>query len=384
MAEESIPWTAFLVPQGLFEWLVMPFGLKNAPAIFQRKMDSCFKDCEKFLVVYIDDILVYSENEEQHCHHLNQFLDICQKEGLVLSPTKMKIAQPEIEFLGVIIGNRKVKLQEHIIKKIINFDEKVITTLKGLRSFLGILNYARSHIPNLSKILGPLYSKTSPHGDRRFKAADWEIIKEIKSLVQILPDLELPPQEAYLIIETDGSMEGWGGVCKWKMKKYDSRKTEKVCAYASGKFSVIKSTIDAEIHACMEALSAFKIHYLDKKEITLRTDCHAIIKFFNKSASNKPSRVRWIAFTDYITGTGINIEFEHVEGTNNQLADALSRIVRHVTNKVTLPECQLQLLKQVCESVEETQDASDNTKEILGNAIKTLFTRALLSGEEKN
>ncbi|KAG6469581.1 hypothetical protein ZIOFF_070510 [Zingiber officinale] len=96
----------------------------------------------------------------------------------------------------------------------------------------------------------------------------------------------------------------------------------------------------------MEALSAFKIHYLDKKEVTLRTDCQAIIKFFNKSVSNKPSRVRWIAFTDYITGTEINIEFEHVEGTNNQLADALSRIVHHVTSKVTLPECQLQLLKQ--------------------------------------
>ncbi|KAG6488277.1 hypothetical protein ZIOFF_057036 [Zingiber officinale] len=78
---------------------------------------------------------------------------------------------------------------------------------------------------------------------------------------------------------------------------------------------------------------------------------------------------------------GIYEEFSrgHVEGTNNQLADALSRIVRYVTNKVTLPECQLQLLKQVCESVEETQDASDNTKEILGNTIKTLFTRALLS-----
>ncbi|KAG6520193.1 hypothetical protein ZIOFF_017231 [Zingiber officinale] len=296
-------------------------------------------------------------------------LDICQKEGLVLSPTKMKIAQPEIEFLGVIIGNRKIILQQHIIKKIIDFDEKTLTTLKGLRSFLGILNYARSHIPNLSKLLGPLYSKTSPHGDRRFKSSDWAIIKEVKTLVQTLPNLELSPEDAYIIIETDGSMEGWGGVCKCKQAKFDPKKTEKICANASGKFSVIKSTIDAEIHACMEALSAMKIHYLD----TLRTDCHAIIKFFNKSVSNKPSRVRWIAFTDYITGTGVDIKFEHIEDMNNELADALSRLVHHITNKATLSEDQIQLLSQVDDSVEETQDASDTIKGILGRTIMALF-----------
>ncbi|KAG6524081.1 hypothetical protein ZIOFF_013971 [Zingiber officinale] len=197
---------------------------------------------------------------------------------------------------------------------------------EGLRSFLGILNYASSHIPNISKLLRPLYSKTSPHGDRRFKASDWAIIKEVKTLVQTLPDLELPPENAYIIIEIDGSIEGWGGVCKWKQTKFDPNKTEKICAYVSGKFSVIKSTIDAEIYACMEALSAMKIHYLDKKEITLRTYCHAIIKFFNKSVNNKPSRVRWITFTDYITGTGVDIKFEHIECVNNELADALSRL----------------------------------------------------------
>ncbi|KAG6506282.1 hypothetical protein ZIOFF_031605 [Zingiber officinale] len=331
MNPESIPWTAFWVPQGLFEWLAMPFGLKNAPAVFQRKMDMCFKGCEEFLVVYIDDILVFSTNKEQHSKHLCKMMDICQKEGLVLSPTKMKIAQPEIEFLGVIIGNRRIKLQQHIIKKIINFDEETLTTLKGLRSFLGILNYARSHIPNLSKLLGPLYSKTSPHGDKRFKTSDWAIIKEVKKLVQTLPDLESPPENAYIIIETDGSMEGWGAVCKWKQSKFDSRKTEKIYAYASGKFPVIKSTIDAEIYACMEALNAMKIHYLDRKEITLCTDCHAIIKFFNKTVDNKPSRVRWISFIDYITGTGVEIKFEHIEGTNNELADALSRLVHNIT-----------------------------------------------------
>ena len=65
MDPSSVPWTAFVVPDGLYEWLMMPFGLKNAPAVFQRKMDNCFGGTEGFIAVYIDDILVFSENEEQ-------------------------------------------------------------------------------------------------------------------------------------------------------------------------------------------------------------------------------------------------------------------------------------------------------------------------------
>lgn len=102
--------------------------------------------------------------------------------------------------------------------------------------------------------------------------------------------MSIPPEDAYIVIETDGCMEVWGGICKWKPSKYDPKSKEKICAYASGKFPVLKSTIDEEIHACMESLSALKIYYLDKTEITLRTDCQAIISFYKKSAQNKPSR----------------------------------------------------------------------------------------------
>ncbi|KAG6467505.1 hypothetical protein ZIOFF_074696 [Zingiber officinale] len=135
---------------------------------------------------------------------------------------------------------------------------------KGLRSWLGILNYARTYIPNLSSKLGPLYEKTSPHGDKRMKNSDWALVKEIKAQVNNLPDLEIPPENAYIVLETDGSMTGWGGVCKWKSNKYDPRNIEKVCAYANGKFPVVKSVIDAEIYAAMETMTALKIHYMDK------------------------------------------------------------------------------------------------------------------------
>ncbi|KAG6472272.1 hypothetical protein ZIOFF_069732 [Zingiber officinale] len=209
---------------------------------------------------------------------------------------------------------------------------------KGLRSWLGVLNYAKTYIPNLSSKLGPLYEKTSPHGDKRMKESYWALVRQIKAQVQQLPDLEIPPETTYIILETDGSMTGWGGVCKWRPRKNDPRAVEKVCAYAHGKFPTVKSVIDAEIFAAMETMSTLKIHFLDKEEITLRTDCQAIISFHNKSIRNKPSRVRWIAFTDFITDTEVKVNFEHIDGRLNVFADNLSRLVEDSETLAILTE----------------------------------------------
>nr|GEZ41981.1 TPA: orf y [Tanacetum cinerariifolium] len=140
-------------------------------------------------------------------------------------------------------------------------------------------------------------------------------------------DLEIPPENAYIILETDRCMEGWGGIVKWKKSKEDPRGSERICAYASGKFSTTQFTIDAEINACINTLEKLKIYYLDKQEVTLRTDCQAIISFYNKTNSNKSSRVRWIKFADAVTGTDVKINIEHIEGKHNTLADSLSRLV---------------------------------------------------------
>ncbi|KAI4364824.1 hypothetical protein MLD38_020864 [Melastoma candidum] len=329
MEETSIPWTAFVIPGGeLYEWLVMPFGLKNAPAVFQRKMDNVFRGTEDYIAVYIDDILVFSNTLQEHELHVAQMLEICRKHGLVLSPTKMKLAQPEVDFLGVTIGANKIRLQEHIIKRIADVSiTKLQSSTKELRSWLGVLNYARAHIPKCGTLLGPLYNKTSPNADKRWSRQEEALVARIKALVTRLPDLQLPPKEAHIIIESDGSMEGWGAVCKWTMTP-GVKDREEICAYASGIYPHVKSTIDSEIFAVMMALEKFKIYYLDKREVTIRTDCGAIISFHNKLAANKPSRVRWIAFCDYITGSGVDVKFEHIKGTSNQLADHLSRLTK--------------------------------------------------------
>nr|GEU57344.1 ORFIII-like polyprotein [Tanacetum cinerariifolium] len=230
-----------LFPGGLYEWLVMPFGLKNAPAVFQRKMDKCFKGTESFIAVYIDDILVFSENEKEHAKHLEKMLKICEDNGLVLSLIKMKIAVSTIDFFG---------------------------TKKGLRSFLGILNYARNHIPKLGILLRPLYGKTNAHGDKRMKSSDYELVRKIKEQVQNLPDLEIPPENAYIILETNGCMDGWGGIIKWKKSKEDPRE-------CTGE---MKELAAAAIHSAEEVLQSSNAF-----QKNMKITCEEVMKICNTS-----------------------------------------------------------------------------------------------------
>ncbi|KAJ4714060.1 ORFIII-like polyprotein [Melia azedarach] len=347
--------------------------LKNQ-AIFQRKMDQCFKGTEKFIAVYIDDILVFSKNEEEHAGHVRKMLEIVKSNGLILSPTKMCLAQRSVEFLGAIITGGKLQLQPHIIKKVVQFDKPSLETTKGLRGFLGLLNYARAYIPNLGRLLSPLYAKTSPTGERRFSKEDWKLDSNIQTEVQKLPDLNLPPEECCIIIETDGCIDGWGAVCKWKKKRADSRNTEMVCAYGSGKFENPKSTIDAEITAVIKALESFKIYYLDKQCLVIRTDCQAIVSFFNKSCNHKPSRVRWVSLVDYITGMGLEVKFEHIDGKENQLADVLSRLISMFIFSGEQERCQA-LAGDVDNGLRELQECPQSIREEMKSQLINYLTR---------
>ncbi|KAG6519438.1 hypothetical protein ZIOFF_022932 [Zingiber officinale] len=130
---------------------------------------------------------------------------------------------------------------------------------------------------------------------------DWTLVHKIKGLITQLPDLDLPPDDCFIIIESDGCMEGWGD-------------------------------LQMEI----------------PKELIVRANCQAIISFFNKSAHNKPSRVRWISFTDFITGLGVPVYFQHIDGKDNLLADSLSRLVCFLTaSSWQLEEKGISLLAQI-------------------------------------
>lgn len=154
MHPESIEWTAFTCPEGHFEWLVMPFGLKNAPSIFQRKMDDIFLKHKRFVITYIDDILGFSKSKQEHRGHLQIVISEFINHGIIIRKKKMVLFKQQIEFLGVIIGDGRIKLQPHIAQMALEFPDK-LENLKQIQQFLGLVNYARSFIKDLGKIAGP-------------------------------------------------------------------------------------------------------------------------------------------------------------------------------------------------------------------------------------
>ncbi|KAG6484110.1 hypothetical protein ZIOFF_060904 [Zingiber officinale] len=157
------------------------------------------------------------------------------KEGLAYQKGKQIEDNEEINMLLIDETQKILALSSlEIIKKIIQFNEEDLTTKRGLRSWLGILNYARNYIPNLGKLLSPLYAKTSSTGERKMNQQDWELVKAIKDKVRQLPDLEIPPPGSFIILEVDGCISGWGGICKWKARKNDPKSTEKGKAQFEG------------------------------------------------------------------------------------------------------------------------------------------------------
>lgn len=131
------------------------FGLKVAPQIFQRKIDNIFRRISHFTCIYIDDILVFSKTKEEHYSNLHIIFNLFEKHGLIVSRKKMKIASTHIDFLGTEIRQGKIYLQSYLSSKILDFSEKM-EDIKTLRSFLGILNYARPYLKHIGKISGPL------------------------------------------------------------------------------------------------------------------------------------------------------------------------------------------------------------------------------------
>jgi hypothetical protein len=134
----------------------------------------------------------------------------------------MEICKEKINFLGHEIGGGKIYLQDHIVKKILQFSD-AMNDKKVLQQFLEIVNYARNYIDNLTKLAGPLYAQLRKNGQKYFNSEDIKLVKIIKDKVKDLKPLELPLDDHYFIIEMDASKEGWSAILKQKPNKYYSR-----------------------------------------------------------------------------------------------------------------------------------------------------------------
>ena len=162
IAEQDRYKTAFTVPFGHYEWNVMPFGLKNAPSEFQKIMNDIFNPYTTFTIVYIDDVLIYSENIDQHFKHLKTFFHIIKKNGLVISLTKMRLFQTSIRFLGHDIHRGTITPINRSIEFANKFPDKIKDKTQ-LQRFLGCLNYVSDYIPKIRITCAPLFKRRSKY-----------------------------------------------------------------------------------------------------------------------------------------------------------------------------------------------------------------------------
>lgn len=160
--EPSQHLTAFITPWGLYEWLRIPFGLMNAPAVFQRYMESCLDDLNgETCFVYLDDILVFSETFAKHLENLRGILRRLQTKGVKLKATKCKLFQQEVKYLGKIVSPSGYKLDPEEIKAVFYLKEEKPKTVGDIRKILGLIGYYRPFIKDFSIIAKPLYGLLS-------------------------------------------------------------------------------------------------------------------------------------------------------------------------------------------------------------------------------
>jgi hypothetical protein len=263
MKPDDIPKTAFSTHLGHYEYLVMPFGLTNAPATFQQLMNNIFaKYIRKFVLVFFDDILVYSQNIQQHRQHLHMTLSILRLHQLKAKLSKCSFASPTVEYLGHVISGHGVATNPSKISEISNWESP--KNVKQLRRFLGLAGYYRRFIRGYASICRPLHDvlkKNSFHWDTSQQAAFQQLkLAMTTPPVLILPNFSIPFQ-----LETDASGTGLGAVLMQQGRPV---------AYFSkslGPKAAALSVYEKEALAILEALRKWR-HYLLGNQLIIKTD----------------------------------------------------------------------------------------------------------------
>ncbi len=317
--------TAFSCPNGQFEWNVVPFGLKQAPGIFQRRMDDALglksnSELSKHCTVYVDDIIIFSDNEKDHYKHILMLLETCLKEGIILSSKKAVVAQKQIKFLGLEIESGKIKMQPHVLVKLKDFPSK-ITDKTQLQRLLGILNYLEGYIKNLAKMRSPLQAKLKKDVTFHWNDSDTAYVDKIKKQCSVLPELYHPLDEDDMILETDASGSHWGAVLKAK----PSDGIERLCRYTSGTFKSAELNYhsnEKEFLAVKRGIDKFKI-YLISKPFLVRTDNTQFAHFLRVDIKGDYKQGRLLRWQQWFNYYKFNVE--HIKGSSNSLADCLTR-----------------------------------------------------------
>src|SRR3954469_12498997 len=281
--------TAFKTKFGLYEWLVMPFGLTNAPSTFMRLMNHVLREfIGRFVVVYFDDILIYSRTECEHVDHIRQVLHVLRDAKLYANLEKCTFAKDKVIILGYVVSKHGVQVDSSKIEAIHNWPTPM--NVSQVRSFHGLAGFYRRFVKDFSTIAAPLNDLTKKGVPFVWGVAQDLAFDELKRLLTSAPLLALPDFAKQFEVECDASGIGIGGVLMQEGRPI---------AYFSEKISGARinyPVYDKELYALVRVLEVWQ-HYLWPKEFIIHSD-HEALKYL-KAQSNLHRRLaKWVEFIE--------------------------------------------------------------------------------------
>ena len=307
--KEHMKFTAIATPWGLMEYTRMPFGLKNAPPTFQRFLNIVLQGISN-VFVYIDDLIIYSDSFEEHLVHLYLVFQRLSKYGLIVNEKKCSFFTQKLIYLGLEFGPDGYRPVVDTLPKINNYPIPV--NRKQVLKFLGIINYYRTHIPNLAEIAAPLYELLQSGKRFKWSTEQQKAFEELK--LQFEKRLVLAPlrSDGELSLYTDASGVALGAVLLQDNQpvEFYSRKLNK----AEQRYSAY----EREMMAMVSAILHFRTILLGRK-FTLYTDHRPLLNFRKKMPDNE-RQSRWM-----VKLQDLDFDIVYIEGEHNVLADLMSR-----------------------------------------------------------
>ena len=305
--------TAFITHEGHYEELVMPFGLKNAPATFQKAIQAILGPIlYKGAINYLDDIIIYTETLEQHADLLNDVLNRLKEHGVRLKESKCSFAQSEVAYLGHTISYNAVKPSPEKLKAILDFPEP--NSIRSLRQFLGICRWFRRFVPNFTRIARPLTKLMRKNAPFLIATEQKTAIQRLKQILTSRPTIGIFNKDKTCTLYTDGSAEGIGAI----LTQTSNEGKEHVIEFFSRRVTLPNlSASELECLAVIEAIEHFE-PYLSLPFIVY-TD-HSALQWLLNMKQPKGRLYRWSVRLSTYT-----FKIIHRSGRSQAHVDALSR-----------------------------------------------------------
>lgn len=307
--------TAFRTRYGLFEYSVVPFGLTGAPAAFMKWMQQLFHHLlDKSVVVFLDDILIYSKTEEEHKQHLRQVLDILRKNQLYAKLPKCQLFKRSVNFLGHVLDEYGLSMENDKVKAIQEWPRP--KNRKEILSFLGLAGYYRRFIKNFSQLALKMTELLKNDVEWNWTAEVERSFQSLKQVITSAPLLRSPDQAKPFVVTTDASGFAIGAELS---QEFDGQLQP--IAFMSKKLSSAERNYpvhEQELLAVIQAIREWKC-YLDGQKFKVITD-HKSLIYLQKQPHLSSRQTRWVEFL-----AQFDFDMEYKSGKLNTVADALSR-----------------------------------------------------------